>query len=147
MRVAYRVAYRVLGVWAVLVPARGRGVKCLLTDDAGRVLFVRHHYGNRRQWELPGGGTRRDESAPEAARREAWEELGADVEVWEDAATTAGIWHHRDQALTVCSAPWPGGSVRPDPIEIAAADWFALDAPPIPLGPTTVAALAVLRHK
>ncbi|WP_424210742.1 NUDIX domain-containing protein [Streptomyces sp. BI20] len=49
-------------------------------DAAGRVLLVRTAYGRRRR-QLPGGGVDRDtgETPREAARREAWEELGPDL--------------------------------------------------------------------
>ena len=79
MRLGYRVAYRVLGVWAFVAHPHPRGVKCLL----------------------------------------------------------------RDESLTIFAADWPGGPVRKDPVEIAVAEWFALDDPPSPLGPTTAAALDV----
>ena len=135
-------AYRVLTVWSVLTHPDTRGVKCLLRDGTGRALFVRHHYGNRRQWELPGGGVHRHEAPCEAARREAWEELGADVTDWEQLALTKGLWQGKHEALAICGGDWPGGPVRPDPVEIAATGWFALEDPPQPLGPTTRAALA-----
>jgi 8-oxo-dGTP pyrophosphatase MutT (NUDIX family) len=121
-----------------------RGTKCLFDDGAGRGLFVRHNYGNRRRWELPGGGARPGEPMEEAARREAWEELGADVEEWRVLATTRTFWRGRPEEITVCGARWPGGPIRVDPVEIAVAEWFPLDAPPEPLGPTTVAALAAV---
>ena len=143
MRLGYRVAYRVLGVWAFVAHPHPRGVKCLLRDESGRALFVRHHYGDRDRWELPGGGAHRGEPLAETARREAWEELGADVERWDEVGTAAIHWSGRDESLTIFAADWPGGPVRKDPVEIAVAEWFALDDPPSPLGPTTAAALDV----
>ena len=145
MRLAYRVAYRVLAVWAFLARPSARGVKCLLRDERGRALFVRHTYGNRRHWELPGGGAHAGEPLADAVAREAWEELGADVASWDEVGTSVGYWYGKDEALTVFAAPWPGGPVRRDPVEIATVAWHALEAPPVPLGPTTVAALAVVR--
>ncbi|HEV2812776.1 MAG TPA: NUDIX hydrolase [Solirubrobacteraceae bacterium] len=120
-------------------------MKCVLRSGDGRALFVRHHYGKRHEWELPGGGAHRGEGNAQAARREAREELGADVAAWEDLGTIVGYWYGKDEELSVCAASWPGGAVRPDPVEIAAFAWFSLDAPPSPLGPTTTAALRVLR--
>ncbi len=78
-------------------------------------------------------------------RREASEELGADVVAWEELGTVTGHWYGKDEQLTVFGAAWPGGPVRRDPVEIAEVGWFALDALPSPLGPTTVAALRVVR--
>ncbi len=147
LRLAYRIAYRVLTAWALVVRPTGvRGVKCLLRDEAGRAIFVRHHYGDRERWELPGGGVHRAESLLDAVRREAWEELGADVPSWEEVGSAVGHWYGKDERLTIFAAPWPAGArVRPDPVEIAVVGWFALDDPPSPLGPTTVAALRVIR--
>jgi 8-oxo-dGTP pyrophosphatase MutT (NUDIX family) len=144
MRLGYRVAYRLLHVWARIARPHGQGVKCLLTDDAGRTVFVRHHYGERSQWELPGGGVKRGEAAADAARREACEELGADVAQWQRLGAARGEWYGKHEALTVFAATWPGGPVRPDPVEIAVVGWFGLDDPPAPLGPTTIAALRVV---
>ena len=145
MRLGYRVAYVALRLSALVLHPRTRGVKCVLVDDSGRAVFVRHTYGDRRSWELPGGGARRDEPQADAARREAWEELGVDVAAWEEVATVRGEWYAKVEELTVFRAAFPGGRIRRDPVEIAAADWFSLDAPPAPLGPTTAAALRVVR--
>ncbi|HEV3002650.1 MAG TPA: NUDIX hydrolase [Solirubrobacteraceae bacterium] len=133
-------------MWSRVVRPDARGVKCVLRDDAGRALFVRHAYGDRRRWEIPGGGARGGEALAEAARREAFEELGADVRAWEEVGTARGLWYGKEERLTVFAAPWPGGPVRPDPVEIATVGWFALADPPSPLGPTTVAALELLRR-
>jgi 8-oxo-dGTP pyrophosphatase MutT (NUDIX family) len=144
MRLGYRLAYRVLQVRAMVVSGDFRGVKCVLRDEEDRVLFVRHHYGAREQWELPGGGARRGEALVAAATRETLEELGADVPAWEEVGIARGQWYGRDERLTVFAARWPGGPVRLDPVEIAVAGWFPLSDPPAPLGPATVGALALL---
>ena len=143
-RLAYRVAYRLLQAWAAVARPHFRGVKCVLRDGDGRVLFVRHTYGRREAWEIPGGGARRGEPAEDAARREAREELGAVVAVWERLAVVDGTWHGRREHLEVFGAPWPGGPVRRDPVEIAAVAWFSPAEPPAPLGPSTRLALAAL---
>ena len=145
LRLAYRVGYRLLRLWALVAHPGARGVKCVLRDADGRAVFVRHQYGNREQWELPGGGVHRGEPPAEAARREAYEELGADVADWEEVGTTRGSWYGKEEDLTIFAAPWPGGAVRPDAVEIAVFDWFPLAAPPQPLGPTTEAALGLVR--
>jgi 8-oxo-dGTP diphosphatase len=121
-----------------------RGVKCVLEDGAGHVLYVRHTYGRRSSWELPGGGAHAGEDLAAAARREAREELGADVERWEHLGRVAGRWHGKTEELDVFGACWPGGPVRRDPVEIAEARWFPRGAPPAPLGPSTRVALRTL---
>src|SRR5204863_7457976 len=53
-------------------------VVCLVRDDAGRLLLVRHVEG---WWSLPGGAIDPGESPAEAARREAREEASVEVEL------------------------------------------------------------------
>jgi len=52
------------------------GVRLLLVQDQ-TVLLVKHTYGQR--WYLPGGGVSKSETLEEAARREASEEIGAEL--------------------------------------------------------------------
>jgi len=146
LRLGYRGAYRVLRVWSALARPRTRGVKCVLLDPGGRALFVRHTYGTRTSWELPGGGARRGEPAADAARREAREELGIDDPGWRPLAVAEGVWHGKRERLDVYALDRAGRPLRPDPVEIAEAGWFALDAPPSPVGPSTRMALGALRR-
>jgi 8-oxo-dGTP pyrophosphatase MutT (NUDIX family) len=113
----------------------------LLHDAEGRVLLVRHTYGDRRAWELPGGWVKRDEEPVEAARRETLEELGADVVDWEPVGVVGGLWHFKREQLSFFRGAWPGGAPRVDPVEIAEVGWFALDALPARLGVGTRAVL------
>lgn len=50
-------------------------------DEQGRLLMVATRYADGVQWSLPGGGQKHGESLWEAARREAFEETGVEVEV------------------------------------------------------------------
>jgi len=145
LRVAYRVAYRLLLAYAFVVRPRVGGVKCLVWDERGRALFVRHTYGDRRAWELPGGGLKAGEDPWDAVRREAREELGVDVAEWDELGHVDGPWYFKRERLTCFAAPWPAGR-RPrfDPVEIGDAAWLALDPPPTPLGPATEAVLELL---
>jgi 8-oxo-dGTP pyrophosphatase MutT (NUDIX family) len=146
MRLGYRVAYRLLNAYAFVRRPRVRGCMVLLSDDAGRVLLVRHTYGDRRAWELPGGWVERGEDPIDAARRETREELGADVADWTPVGAVGGLWHFKREQLSFFSAPWPGGEPRVDPVEIAEVAWFDPAGPLPRLGVGTEAVLETLRR-
>jgi 8-oxo-dGTP diphosphatase len=56
------------------------GAASVILDDHGRILLVKHGYGER-NWELPGGRGEPHESAEETARREAREEVGLELHI------------------------------------------------------------------
>ncbi len=64
-------------VWRTFGP-RTIGVRGLVVDDAGRVLLVRHSYGEP-VWHLPGGGVKRRESLRDALTRELREEVAVTI--------------------------------------------------------------------
>lgn len=142
-RLGFRVAYRLLQVYWFTFRPRTRGVKMLLLAD-DHVLFVRHSYGNRDKWELPGGGRKPGESAEQAATRETREETGVDVHEW----THLGTAEIRDKAtadLTFLSGHAGEGPIRLDLAEIAEARWERGEHPPQPLGEHARAALRLVR--
>ena len=108
LRLVYRGGYWAMRGWSAVLHPRRRGVKCVLRDGAGRIVWVRHTYGDRGAWELPGGAARRSESPVEAARREAREELGVDVEAIELMAQETHLYPHGLQVVLSfirCTAP------------------------------------------
>jgi 8-oxo-dGTP pyrophosphatase MutT (NUDIX family) len=119
--------------WLVFRP-RQRGVKCVIWRESGDVLLVRHTYGDRRRWELPGGGVKRGEDPRQAARREIREELGAEISDWKAIGELPVRQLHRRDLLSCFSAPIGDRDLRLDAGEIAEADWFPRDRLPAPLG-------------
>jgi len=132
LRVGYRVAYRLLAAYAYVLRPRARGVKCVLThgDD---VVLVRHNYGPRRMWQLPGGGMHRGESPLATARREMREELGIEGVDFHLLTTLELELVHRRVMIAGTHAELTDTALDPDPVEIAEARFFAHDALPRPI--------------
>jgi 8-oxo-dGTP pyrophosphatase MutT (NUDIX family) len=72
----YKLLYLGFKVYCFLFRPVRMGVRVLMVQD-GRVWLVRHTY--MEDWFMPGGGVERRETLEQAARREACEEVGADL--------------------------------------------------------------------
>jgi 8-oxo-dGTP pyrophosphatase MutT (NUDIX family) len=141
-RAAFRVAHALLRVYWGLLRPHTRGVKCVVRDG-GDVLFVRHSYGDRRAWELPGGAIKRGEAPREAAAREAREELGLALADWREIGTVEARGYGKRTTITCFEGRPDGRAVVLDEGELLQARWYALDRAPEPLG---VDARVVLRE-
>lgn len=143
LRLAYRIGYRVLLVYGVVLRRPGRGVKCLIVRD-GEVLLVRHTYGRRRVWRVPGGRSRRGESAVATAEREMNEELALSGLDWRLLATLE--LHLDGRAVSVQCLSAAAGDRVPDRdrAEIAEARFFAVAELPERLGAEEVRVLELL---
>ncbi len=73
---------------------------CLVRDDAGRLLFVRHGDGDDREWALPGGHVEDGEDVRSAAVREVREETGVAVEVVRPLSVSRQVFVHSDDDRT-----------------------------------------------
>ena len=129
LRAAYRIAFRGLRVYWRLAKPQARGVKCVVTRR-GEVLLVRHTYGPRDRWELPGGGVKRGEEPLAAARREAREELGLDLTDWRPLGDLFEQIDGRHDHLWCFATEIGDREVTRDEVEIADARWFSRDALP-----------------
>lgn len=131
LRFLYRVALRVFGLlprkarltiagWAT--PAYRLGGSCLVRDEKGRVLLVRHSY--RKGWALPGGALGWNEDPPETAVRELREEVGLAVDL-----VGEPLWYFDRSSRRVEVVFWARAE-RPDEARIASPEisevsWFA----------------------
>jgi 8-oxo-dGTP pyrophosphatase MutT (NUDIX family) len=129
LRAVYRVGYRVLRVFWLATSPPKRGVKCVLMRGP-EVILVRHTYGPRRRWELPGGGIKRREEPLDAARRETQEELGVDVSDWRFLGDLFERIDGKRDELYCYRAELGDVRVEPDAAEIAEARWFRPDELP-----------------
>ena len=111
-------------------------VAVLIRDDDGRVLLVRHVEG---RWQLPGGAVDPDERPDDAARREAREEAGIEIEPLEVLGVFGGpeyriTYANGDDAgwvVSVYAARIVSGTPAPgDPDEVADVGWFGPDEIP-----------------
>jgi 8-oxo-dGTP pyrophosphatase MutT (NUDIX family) len=144
-RAGFRVAYRVAQVgWYVLRPDV-HGVKGILLDG-DRVLLVRHTYGDRGRWDVPGGHAHSGEPAVEAVAREMHEELGLRA-AWEHVGSIGARSDHKVERVHCFVAPRPAGvEIELARGEIAEAQWFDLGALTAPLGELSLRTLALLGH-
>jgi 8-oxo-dGTP pyrophosphatase MutT (NUDIX family) len=133
-RLGYRVAHAGLRVYWRIVRPQTRGVKCVVREGDAAV-FVRHAYGDRRQWELPGGGIKRGEDPRQSAAREAREELGVDLGDWRALGTVQSYGYGKRTTVMCFEAHAPDRALTVDAGEIEEAGWFPLADPPAPLGP------------
>jgi len=122
-RLGFRLAYRVLQVYWVLARPVKRGAKCVITRG-DEVLLVRHTYGPRERWELPGGGVRRRERPSEAARREVEEELGVEIASWRALGDLYARINSKRDTLCCFHAEVGDLVLDLDDGEIAEASWF-----------------------
>lgn len=116
-------------------------VKVLIEAPDSSVLLVRHRYGSGR-WMLPGGGLKNGESVRGAAVREVDEELGRAISEAAARPSVLGVFHDVDAGpashvvllhMRLERRPEPS----PSPLEIAAAEWFAMSALPSNTSPAT----------
>ncbi len=112
------------------------GVRGLVTDEAGRVLLIQHTYVHG--WYMPGGGVERGETTEQALARELVEEAGIVVvgrprliSVHSNNVKFPGdhVLVYRVEQWRACPPTSRG--------EIHAIDWFAPDALPPDISPST----------
>ncbi|MEO8246916.1 MAG: NUDIX hydrolase [Chloroflexota bacterium] len=103
--------------------SRTEGAHLLVKDPEGRILVVRPTLLPG-EWTLPGGRVERDETPHRAAARETAEETGmlADVE----RLLLIDARKHRDVSF-IFAGTLRGGALRPQPGEIAAAQFVTRD--------------------
>ncbi|HWF33924.1 MAG TPA: NUDIX domain-containing protein [Solirubrobacteraceae bacterium] len=125
----YRVAYQLARVYWFVARPRQRGVKCAITRG-DEVLLVRHTYGDRRAWDMPGGAIKRGEAPLAAACRETHEELGLSIADWVALGDFFARYEHRNDTMFCFHAAVDGVTPVADGIEIAEVQWFPTAALP-----------------
>lgn len=73
---AYRIAHWLRKIWWRVAQPHIYGAKAVVLDGRGHVLLIRHSYGDRLLFMMPGGGIGKGEDPTEAIAREVREETG-----------------------------------------------------------------------
>jgi 8-oxo-dGTP pyrophosphatase MutT (NUDIX family) len=128
-RLGLRAAYPSLRVYWLLTGTRIHGVQCVISRD-DEVLLVRHTYGDRRRWELPGGAVKRHEQPRDAAVREVREELGIEIREWRSLGDVSVQVDRRRGTLCCFATHADGLEPQIDEVEIEELGWFRSDALP-----------------
>lgn len=128
-----------------VAPSFTVGSMCVIERQDGAILLVRHVY--RRRWGVPGGLLKRGEDAPDAARREAFEEVALTIDLVEEPAV---VVDPEPQRIDIVFRARPAGDADPDSVtpsspEILEARWFPPDALPELQHETASALVALAR--
>lgn len=140
-RVLIDLAYRIRRYAMRVANWRTTGVRTMVFDESGALLLLRHRYGNRELWMMPGGGVDRGEEVSAAAAREVREETGCRVHglvglgVFRNASEGRRDTVHLFRGVT-------GDTPVADGIEIAEARFFPLDSLPATTSPATMRRIA-----
>jgi len=130
-RRVFQLGYFALQCWWMIRRPRTSGVKVVLRrgDD---VLLVRHTYGRRSEWDLPGGFLNESEDPQDAALREISEELGVQARrpVALGAILVRSMGRRDTRHGFAADADPDSAELDVDAGEIAQARWFAHDALP-----------------
>lgn len=122
-RPALRAGYVLLRGWWMVRRPHTRGVK-VVVRRGDEVLLVRHTYGRRAEWDLPGGFVGDGEEPVAAARRELGEELGLDAGELTLLGTMLVRFDGKRDTVHGFACDSDHAALTLDEAEIAHADWF-----------------------
>lgn len=116
----------------LMTPSFTVGAICVIERPDGAILLIRQSYRDR--WGFPGGLLTRGEAVADAARREAREEVGLDIELLGEPAVVVDAVPRRVDVVFAARPCRDGdatdGTVRPTSPEITEARWFPADGLP-----------------
>ena len=141
LRLAYRFGIHVMRVYWFVARPHTRGMK-VVVRHGGRVLLVRHTYGDR-HWDLPGGTAHRDEDPSATAVRELAEELGVTPTTLRLLRTTHWRPSGKRDEVSLFVADIDDPTLHVETAEIAATRWVSPDA--IPAGTARLARAVIAR--
>jgi 8-oxo-dGTP pyrophosphatase MutT (NUDIX family) len=127
----FRFLYRLYTVYLWLARPLTMGVRIILMRQ-DKVLLIRQTYMDG--WFMPGGGIRKGETLDQAARREAREEVQAELGTLELLGVFSSFIHFKnDHTALFASHDFTLGGGHDS--EVAEIRFFPVDALPVDLGP------------
>ena len=136
-----------IAVVHTLAPTFTVGAMCVIERPDGALLLVRHAY--RRRWGLPGGLLNRGEDPRIAARREAFEEVGVDIETVGEPAVVVDPKPRRVDVIyraRLANGIAPD-AIKPTSVEIVEVRWFPSEELPELQSETAGALVALARAR
>ncbi len=121
IRCFYRVVHPLWRLYWFIFRPNTRGVKCAI-DYNGKILFVRLSYAHK-GWTLPGGGVKKNESFEDAAKREAKEETGIDLDEILEVGEYKATKEYKNDYVVCFYAKTSNPDFKIDNLEISEAKW------------------------
>lgn len=118
-------------------------VRCIVEHE-GRLLLIRHTYGNM-EWELPGGGAKKAEPPEAAAAREVREEVGLTLSGLRRVGMLRAGEDGRRVGTAVFAARAEGPELRPRRAEVYDEGWFEWGRLPRQLSPAASRIIGLYR--
>jgi 8-oxo-dGTP pyrophosphatase MutT (NUDIX family) len=121
--------------------------RILVVNENNEVLLVRNWIGSQ-EWELPGGGVRRNEDLAVAARRELFEETG--IRAKPQDLVHLGLFsteHFRASIYMITVQKSLVSMQSPQPLEIVAIEWFPIAHLPRKVSPLVSKAVIKVSKK
>ncbi len=122
------------------------GISIIIPDKDGRLLLAKHVFSGEKPWRLVGGYINKNENIYDAAKREAKEELGLDIEIERVLRIRSGFAFRIE--ITLVAEPVSSESILTlDTKEIIEAGWFSLAQEPVDTLDSHVYLLKLYREK
>jgi mutator protein MutT len=121
----YRILFPVAKVYWFFRRPKAHGAGCIIEFN-NKILVVRNTYGIR-LWGFPGGGINNNESPEQAAKREAFEEVGIDVKNIRSLGQFDYTLHYRSGTVYIFTGNADSEIIKIDPNEILEARWVIYD--------------------